>query len=155
MISVHPHYEITEQTVALIPSKHIDYQTIVIEVDKELYIKKTPFEIIEKGCLDNFSTFEGRRKAVMHLTGFRRKVPIPISVYRGIFVFPTQAFRDWDCCWVFYGHVEGVVEIGEEQSLVLFKGGRQVRVDVSKVSLLKQLERARFVISLIRRQILS
>ncbi|WP_047984286.1 competence protein ComK [Ornithinibacillus californiensis] len=147
-----PLYEINEQTLALIPVDHTDYQTIAIETDRTLYIKKTPFEIIKRGCLDNFSTFQGRRESITHLTGYKRKVPIPISVHRHIFVFPTHAYQDWNCCWIFYHHVESIVEEkpNSNQSLIVFKNGREVPVDVPRSELLKQMDRTNLIVSITR-----
>ncbi|MFS0673648.1 competence protein ComK [Ornithinibacillus sp. 179-J 7C1 HS] len=150
MSSLMPHYKINEQTMALIPSDFTDYQTIAIETDKNLHIKKTPFEIIERGCLDNFSSFEGRRNSITHLTGFKRKTPIPISVYRNIYAFPTHALKDRKCCWIFYHHVEVIVEVTLEQSVILFKNGTQVVIDVPRFELIKQLERTSLILSISR-----
>src|SRR5690606_13361775 len=118
--------------------------------ETKLYIKKTPFEIIKRGCLENFSTYEGRRDSVTHLTGYKRKVPIPISVHRNIFVFPTHGVKDLDCCWIFYHQVESIVEQkpNVNQSIVLFKSGSEVLVSASKSELFKQLERTRLLISI-------
>ncbi|WP_042147880.1 competence protein ComK [Paucisalibacillus sp. EB02] len=143
MCTILPHYEITEQTMALIPVSHPNYHTIAIEVNQTLHITKTPFEIIKRGCLDNFSSLEGRRESVTHLTGFKRKAPIPISVYRNIFVFPTHAVLDWECCWLFYQHVESIVKkkLDDTQSIVIFKNGTEVIVEVPKRELIKQLDK--------------
>lgn len=150
MSSLMPHYKINEQTMALMASDFTDYQTIAIETDKKLYIKKTPLEIIEWGCLDNFSSFEGRRYSITHLTGFKRKTPIPISIYRNIYAFPTHALKDRNCCWIFYHHVESVLEVNLEQSLILFKNGTQVEIDVPRLELLKQMERTSLILSISR-----
>lgn len=145
-----PHYKISEQTMALMPSDFTDYQTIAIETDNKLYVKKTPLEIIERGCLDNFSSFEGRRDSIFHLTGFKRKTPIPISVYRNIYAFPTHALKDRNCCWIFYHHIVSVVEVTLEQSVILFRNGTQVEFGVPRLELIKQLERTSFILSISR-----
>ncbi|MFD2046606.1 competence protein ComK [Ornithinibacillus salinisoli] len=144
------HYEINEQTMALIPANYTDYQTIAMETDKKLYIKKTPFQIIERGCLNNFSSFEGRRNSVNYLTGFKRKAPIPISVYRNIYAFPTHALKDWDCCWIFYHHVESVVKVKSNHSVILLKNGTQVSIDIPRLELLKQMERTSYILFISR-----
>ncbi|GGA91609.1 competence protein ComK [Ornithinibacillus halotolerans] len=151
-VKILEHYQINERTMAIIPANQLNYQSIVIEAEVKLYIKKTPFEIIKRGCLENFSSYEGRRDAVTHLTGYKRKVPIPISVHRNIFVFPTHAVKDLDCCWIFYHHVESIVEQKPniKQSVILFKDGSEFIVNVSKSELLKQLERTTFLLSLVR-----
>ncbi|GIO28288.1 competence protein ComK [Ornithinibacillus bavariensis] len=150
MSRILPHYEINERTMALLPSNNISYETIAMETDQTLYIEKTPFEIIKRGCLDNFCSFEGRRESIKYLTGFSRKVPIPISIYRNIFAFPTRALKDWKCGWIFYNHVESIVEDVSRyhQTLVIFKNGNQIKMDVTILELLKQLERTSLIKSL-------
>ncbi|SES62052.1 competence protein ComK [Oceanobacillus limi] len=143
MKNILPHYHINEHTLALLPGKHIDYQTIALEHDRKLYIKKTPFEIIKRGCLDHYSTYEGRKAAVTHHTGFKRKVPIPISVSKGIYAFPTHPLKDLDCCWVFYQHVLGIEEDVQNpyQSVVVFRNRVEVFVNVGRDGLVRQMER--------------
>ncbi|MBT2218660.1 competence protein ComK [Virgibacillus dakarensis] len=45
----------------------------------QVFFRKTPIQLIHIACLDNYASYEGRRKAVMHQTRFKRKVPIPID----------------------------------------------------------------------------
>ncbi|HAM79225.1 competence protein ComK [Ornithinibacillus bavariensis] len=157
MSKIYPHYEINERTMALLPSNNFCYHTIAMETDQTLFIEKTPFEIIKRGCLDNFCSFEGRREAIKHLTGFSRQVPIPISIYRNIFAFPTHALKDWKCGWLFFNHVESIVEdvSGYRETLVIFKNGNQFKMDVPKLELFKQLERSSLIKSLSSRVLRS
>ncbi|WP_051359443.1 competence protein ComK [Paucisalibacillus globulus] len=143
-----PHYKINEHTLALIPIKHIDYQTVALQGNKTLYIKKTPIEIIEKGCLDHFMTFEGRRKAITHHTGWTRKVPIPISIHQSITTFPTHALKNGKCCWLFYHQIEAILEDSHNngRSIVLFKDGMQITLLVKASELKGQLERTRLLL---------
>src|SRR5690625_4044178 len=73
------HYKINDKTMALAPAKEIEYDTIVYETDRKFYIKQTAIQLIHQACLNHWSTYEGRRKAVMHHLNYRRKVPIPID----------------------------------------------------------------------------
>ncbi len=41
-------YEINRDTVALQPTTHTDYYTIVIERDQILHVKKTPLQLIKQ-----------------------------------------------------------------------------------------------------------
>lgn len=142
------HYQINEYTLALIPVKQIAYQTIALQGHQSLYIKKTPLEIIEKGCLDHFITFEGRKKAITHNTGWTRKVPIPISMDKHITAFPTHALKNENCCWLFYHHIDAIVEDfhNKGHSIVLFKNDIQIRLLVRASELIGQLERTRLLL---------
>ena len=99
------HYKINDKTMALAPAKEIEYDTIVYETDRKFYIKQTAIQLIHQACLNHWSTYEGRRKAVMHQTGYKEKVPIPIHLKKEIIAFPTHAIKHFDCCWLFYHHV--------------------------------------------------
>lgn len=52
-------YQITNQTIALLPAKAINHQTIVIEPKTTYKVKKTPLELIKDACMANWSTYEG------------------------------------------------------------------------------------------------
>jgi len=67
-------YKINEQTIALCPAKEIDYNTIVFEQEKTYHVKKTPLELIKDACIENWSTYEGKRQAVIHHTNFTERV---------------------------------------------------------------------------------
>lgn len=74
---IHKTYQVNRQTIALRPAKVIDHSTIVIEQEETYKIKETPLQIIKEACIANWSTYEGRRQAVIHHTNFKQKVPIP------------------------------------------------------------------------------
>src|SRR5690625_6073800 len=84
-------YTIIEETNALLPAKQIDYNAIVIERSRILYIKQTPLQIIQTSCQKYWSTYEGRRDAVVNQMNFKQKVPIPISIHKAIYLFPTHS----------------------------------------------------------------
>ena len=140
-------YSINPQTAALLPAKQIDYETIVFEQDRQIAVSKTAHQLIKEACLDYFSTYEGRRKAVMHHTNFKRKVPIPISMGHNICTFPTHSTTDIECIWIFSNHVQSIKRISTRkniyaQSMITFKSGQQLPLNVSYHILDKQMRRA-------------
>ncbi len=136
-------YEINKDTVVLMPARHIDYETIVLERNAKFYVKKTPLELIRAACLEGGSTYEGRREAVIALTGSQNKVPIPIEPLQHIYAFPTHSPKQFDCCWLFYHHVKSMKPHPKSSSktLVTFKNSRELTVPVSYYSLEKQMLR--------------
>lgn len=62
-------YEITKDTLALLPARNMNYRTIVIERHETYYVQQTPLEIIKAACLEGGATYDGRRTAVMLKTG--------------------------------------------------------------------------------------
>src|SRR5699024_12387686 len=69
----HTSYQINEKAIALCPAKEIDYDTIVLEQEATYRVSKTPMQLIKDACIANWSTYEGKRQAVIHHTNFRHK----------------------------------------------------------------------------------
>jgi len=66
-------YTTIRETLALFPAKHFEYDTIVIERERKLYIRQTPLQIIKASCQNYWSTYEGRRDAVVALRMSNKK----------------------------------------------------------------------------------
>lgn len=118
--NIFTNYTIKTETMILIPERHTDYQTLVIESHRKILVSQTPLEIIKSGCLADFSTYEGRRDAVIHHTGFKQKTPIPISTTKGIYAFPTTSPKNMDCVWIFINHVTGVKKVSNSRDYGAF-----------------------------------
>jgi competence protein ComK len=139
-------YEINQNTMALLPIANTDYSTIVIEPNRRLLVTKTPIQLIKAACLDGGSTFEGRQKAVTHLTGSLQKVPIPINPLNHIFAFPTHSPSAFHCKWIFYNHVKSIKPPKHQndtsaQSIILFKNEQSLPMNESHYTLQKQMQR--------------
>src|SRR5699024_7769636 len=92
-------YNINQQTMILAPAKMIEYSTKVIEETATIYTEATAKQLINKACLNRWTTYEGRRAAVKKHTNMRRKVPIPICPEENIIFFPTHAVHHFDNQW--------------------------------------------------------
>lgn len=135
-------YDINEKTMALRPAAHIDYYTIVQETDCLLYVKKTPLQLIEAACLKGFCSYEGRRTAIVHLTGFKRKVPVPIYPDRNIYAFPTSSPTRFDCIWIFAAHVKSIKH--DSATHILFNNEQELKVNESYKVLNTQIYRTAY-----------
>lgn len=140
------HYKINERTLALLPAKHMNYATIAYEHNKQYFVQQTPIQLVKAACLDHGSTYQGRREAVMYHTGYKRKVPIPISTSREIYTFPTSKSTEFECIWVFPTYIQSVIhhpapKTHSAQSIVQFKNGLQLPLDISSYIIHKQMER--------------
>jgi len=147
MTTILSDYMIHEATMALLPAACIDYDTIAIEKNHKRYIRKTPHQLIKTACLEHCATYEGRREAVMHHTGFKRKVPIPINPSQNLFTFPTHSPTDFKCSWIFYHHVLTILpapastENVSVRTTVVFHNGQKLPLNVSHHVFEKQMER--------------
>lgn len=138
-------YEVNPQTQAILPAREIEYSSIVKEEHQTLYIRQTPLQIIKAACLDGGATYEGRRKAVTHLTGAVQKVPIPINPRRNIFAFPTHSPTAFECNWIFYHHIKSIIPSlqtsNTTQSIIQFKNQQELPMNESHYLLEKQYTR--------------
>ena len=138
-------YEVNPHTMAILPAKEIEYSAIIKEEHQILYVRQTPLQIIKAACLDGGSTYEGRRKAVTHLTGAVQKVPIPINPRRNIFAFPTHSPNAFECNWIFYHHIKSIVPSlqtsNTTQSIIQFKNQLELLMNESHYLLEKQYTR--------------
>ncbi|WP_138419866.1 competence protein ComK [Aquibacillus sediminis] len=139
-------YHVNEQTIALLPATHIDYDTIVLEVGRKLYVKKTPLQLIKQACLAGGASYDGRRKAVIYQMGVKRKVPIPICPQRKLFAYPTQSPSEFNCHWIFYHHVQSIrpnlsIKNPDIKTIITFKNGEQIFMNESYYVFEKQMQR--------------
>lgn len=136
-------YEITSNTLALIPAAQIDYDTIVLEPQGQLHVRKTPMQLIEPACLEGGASYDGRRLAVSYQTGSRKKIPIPINPLDEIYAFPTHSPKQFNCHWIFYHHVKAIKPHHQlaSHAIVTFKSGQQLTLPVSYHTLERQMHR--------------
>ncbi|RIW30746.1 competence protein [Bacillus salacetis] len=138
-------YTISHLTSALLPAKHPEYLTKVIEPDTILYVTQPPFSIIKEACLQGYSSYEGRRESVKYYTGYQRKVPIAIKPQQNIFAFPTLSPETFECSWLFPSHIQSITHAITAdktiRSLVTLKCGRKLYMSESPAVIKKQLQR--------------
>lgn len=139
-------YEINKQTFALIPIAHMEYDTLVLEENRKIYVKQTPKQIIHTACLKGGASYEGRRKAVMYKTKIKRKVPIPINPRQDIFAFPTHSPDQFHCHWIFPNHILSTESKrnSRQKTIVTFKNNEKITLPISRMSLEKQIHRTSY-----------
>ncbi|MEL3970889.1 competence protein ComK [Rossellomorea oryzaecorticis] len=133
---------ITSTTVALFPSYHHAYQTIIVDLSgKKVWSKKPAKEIINEACLDDGASYEGKIKAVRHALPYHRKTPLIINKDQHIYAFPTMSPDKYDCIWLFHLHI---LEISQTQNktYITFINGYKLEVNCSVKVLNRQRERA-------------
>lgn len=133
-------YVAHEQTLAILPKRHIDYQSSVIEMERTLFVRETPFETIKHSCMKHWASYEGRRAATLAHTNYRQRVPIAIEPSRKIFAFPTHSPTRFECCWLFH---HPYIRIGNRDngSFIQLKNGEKLELDISLHTLREQIQR--------------
>src|SRR5690625_4932626 len=137
------HYLINEDTMALKSALSSEYETIVIEKDRKVYIRQSQMEIIEETCKEGGADYNGRRNAVIHTTQVAHNVPIPVIPAYFIYGFPTHAVKHVKCMWIFICHIKAVVKDSQNSShcYVIFKNGDKLHVEASYHTIRNQWKR--------------
>jgi competence protein ComK len=135
-------YNVNEETNALTPAFQLDYQTIVLEGKRELFVKQTPLELIKLAAKRGGAEYNGRRTSMTYLTGIHKKIPIPINPQKNIYAFPTTSPNQAHCSWIFFHHVDEIKPTkGNSRSIIQFKNGREIKMNESLHILEKQMYR--------------
>jgi len=151
-------YDISLKTMALLPARDIDYDTIVIKENETKYVRQTSFNIINEACLKrDWTTYEGRRDGVIQHTNFKQKTPIPIDIQNGIYFFPTHSPSNMDNIWIAFHHILSIGKIPAQartkdaQSIVYFKNRQALKLGISFHTLKEQYNRTLQCVMLIDR----
>ncbi len=98
-------------------------------------------------CMQNLSTFDGRRKATVKLLHQSNNTPIFIN--NDIFVYPTKSLREFDMLYINYHEVLSFKSIDSDNTLLIFNNLEQLVVNVSIKKVIKQHRRVETIIQYI------
>lgn len=140
-------YEINSETVAIIPiNKEISK---IIEDDDTFLINQNSTEIIDKSCKFFGSSYHGRFEGTKCLIGVNYKAPIIIEESREIIFFPTSSPRFNNCSWICLSKIDKFFK-NNKNSIILFKNGYELNLDISYSSLENQILRSTLLESTVR-----
>lgn len=132
-------YIINDETLAIVM---IDKKTcMVIEDRRELFINLSCRDVINNSCLYYGSSYEGRVEASRSLLGKEYKLPIIVSEFYDILLFPISSRKTDVCTWICLKKLEDYVVEGDRVEFV-FKCSRRYNVFVGKKSFESQLLKA-------------
>lgn len=121
-------YEITENTLALIP---IGKRKTMVYEDHECYVVDEKIsKIMDENCKYYGSSIEGRIQGTYSLTGFNYKAPIILEENKNIIFFPTCSPRLRECAWINMNNIKKITE-KEDKSLVEFMNQENLELDFS------------------------
>lgn len=132
-------YEINSETLAIMPWE--ENSSEVLEKDQCFSVGKTPKGIIEDSCEYYGSSYEGRLRGTKQLTGYNYKSPIIVEESLPTIFFPTESPRQQSCMWINLKMVEKC-EKTEYGTMIFFSNGEKIEVNISKISLENQINRA-------------
>ena len=99
-------------------------------------------------CMDNLSTFDGRRKAVVKLLNQRNNIPIYVDSKR--FLYPTKSLREYDMFYINYFAVLSFKKIDSMNTLFVFNNLDELVINVSINKVVKQHKRIELIIQYFR-----
>ena len=117
----------------------------IITTHGTYYSKLKPLDLLNKACINYFSSKQGRTEVTKNLLNYSRKPPF-IIVPNEIGVFPTKSSKSPDCVFIF-NHRISVEEVAKGQSVITFMAGISITVKVSKHTILKQYQRLHTLMS--------
>lgn len=142
-------YEINSSTLAVIPVD--DSISKVLEEETEYLVNQSTMKIIDASCKFFGSSFKGRSDGTKSLIGGNYKLPVVIEESRDIIFFPTSSPRLADCTWISLNNLVDYQK-NNNHSLVKFKNGTLLNIEISIFSLENQVLRASRLENVLRKR---
>jgi competence protein ComK len=142
-------YEINNSTLAIIPVG--DKVSKIIEEENNFVINKIPTEVVDDSCKFFGSSYLGRFEGTKSLLGVNYKSPIIIEETKEIIFFPTSSPRFNNCFWISLNNIENYSK-NEHKTIISFKNGQRIELNISYGSLENQILRATRLESILRKR---
>jgi len=140
-------YEINTDTLAIISIEK--NKSKIIEKFNEFIINKSVMDIIENSCQYFGSSYQGRHKGTKKLIGVSHKSPIIIEESKEMIFFPTSSPKLEKCNWIALKNISDYKRANNE-SIIVFKNGYNLNLNISYGSLENQIFRATRLDSVLR-----
>ena len=121
-------YVINVETLLIVPYGR--EKSKIFENDRTFIINETTGNILKNSCLFFGSSIEGRREAVKHILDVDMKVPIIVENIRDIIFFPVSNCIKKNSTWISYQNLLKYSKFNEFSTVLYFKSGKNIRVDV-------------------------
>ena len=123
-------YIINAHTLAIIPCE--ENKAIVYEDDEMFIVNLRPNMIVNKNCIMNGSTLDGRQKSAERMIGSSYKCPILISEKNNLIFFPTCSSRLRSVAWINMSNIKEVrYNNARNATIIVFSNGITVDVPAS------------------------
>ncbi len=103
-------------------------------------IDDTVLHVLDSICIQNGSTWEGRRKAAEQNLNVHRRTPILVSERNKDIFFPTKGFKHMECIWI---NNRAIHKVERRE-----RGSRIVFLDDSSLDILIDIRTIRFSMEL-------
>ena len=136
-------YEMNFDTMAIIPINSTE--TKVIEKEGEYIINLPSMKIIDNGCRFFGSSYVGRSEGTKSMIGINYKAPIIVEETTPIIFFPTISPRLEACSWISFKDVKKCIKKSEKSTIIIFKNGTELELDLSYKILQNQILRSSYL----------
>ena len=143
-------YEINEDTLAVLGID--EFNTLIIEKDKEYQIPKKAYEVMEENCQYYGSSYSGRNQAAKTMLDCSYKLPILIEESSMLIFFPTKSSLLESCCWINYNGIKSI-EKNDNNTNVLLTNNKEIELEISSLSFQNQVYRSTKLESIIRKRL--
>ncbi|HPT89363.1 MAG TPA: competence protein ComK [Bacilli bacterium] len=111
-----------------------EYQTLV-----DTSLKKFLNEL----CLQEYTTLEGRIKAIKHLFNFKNNPPLYINQH----IILVKVLTKDDIYWINVYNIVDIVKVNSCQTKIIFKDNSTLLINKDKNSVIKSFKKARLIIN--------
>lgn len=130
--------QLNSSLLVIMPEKE---GTLTLDIHGKLKHRDiTPLKFLQERCLQNGCSLEGREEAFRYLTNHIQKSPVLVNESPELW-FPTLSKMNQDCMWVNWYRVIDVKAVTNNECVVSFDGGYDIRLNCSIRTCQKQLER--------------
>ena len=134
-------YEITKSTHIILANKN---STIVYDHSGKSIINMNILKLLDDNCKNYGSSLKGRREGSEALTGIKYKVPIILSEYNKIVLFPTSSTRNVDCNWISLNNIKSYHKNGKN-TVIVFNDDFRYEINVSYYVIENQIMKSAFL----------
>lgn len=106
-----------------------------------IHIDESPEAFLNRMCIENGSSYDGRKTAFQSITDSRQKPAILISERTQQIFFPTMSSRNEKCVWISYQEIFKVKESTYNTTRVTFLNGISKRIACDRRTIYKQMQR--------------
>lgn len=136
------HYVANRFTMAIFPLvKNGKLFSRIIEVEKEVIVKLSPQEVVNRSCSYFGSSYEGRKAGTRDLMGITHKPPIVVDPGNYMFFFPTASSTRQQCSWISHAYIQQYSAADFDNTEIMFTNGKCETISVSSTSFENQLYR--------------
>ncbi|MCF7927389.1 MAG: competence protein ComK [Candidatus Izimaplasma sp.] len=109
---------------------------LIKTINNEEIIDEDLINYINQLCIQNLSTYQGRKKAAKQL--LKSQINHPIYVHKKLILYPTKSIRKFDCYYINYCSVLSVIKHDYNCTKIIFTDLEELIVNVSPYCIKKQ-----------------